>query len=267
MDGLTERQAREREFYEAYATKWPRAVYHGVISGGARPWNPYWVIHELARAWRTPARDRALDVGCGYGDTAVRLAKLGYRVTAFDISPANIEMARRVSARYDVEDRTEFTVHTAESLPYPDNSFDLIVGLDILHHVDIEATIRECRRVLAPGGRAIFHEPVEAPIFERLRNSVLGRWLVPKTASLERHVTQDERKLTKVELRLIRHLCPDTEIRPFFVLARLDRFLPRPQSLKWSPVERLDGFILRWVPFARVFRGKVVLIFSKPSGA
>jgi SAM-dependent methyltransferase len=260
---LTDRQAAERRFYDSFAASAPRHVAFGPASGSERrPWNPYWRVHELARGWFRSPSQRLLDFGCGYGDTSVRLAKIGYEVYGFDVSPVNIDAARAVSARYGFADRTHFSVQTAESLDYPDGFFDLIVGIDILHHVDIPAALRECLRVLAPGGRAVFHEPVEAPLFEPLRNSRLGQWLVPKTASLERHVTRDERKLTRSHLRLIEGLCSDLSVEPFLLVARLDRFLPRPRRLRWSPLERLDAVLFRWVPALRILRGKVVLTFS-----
>jgi 2-polyprenyl-3-methyl-5-hydroxy-6-metoxy-1,4-benzoquinol methylase len=266
LSRLTERQARECQFYEAYVSrKAPAKVGFGPVLGSEkRPWNAYWRVHALARAWFNSPTQRLLDFGCGPGDTSIRLARVGYEVFGFDVSPANVASATALSANYGFDSRTNFSVQTAESLTYPDDSFDVIVGIDILHHIEIPAAIRECLRVLAPGGRAVFHEPVEAPLFDPLRNSRLGRWLVPKTVSLDRHVTEDERKLTRADVRLIKTLCPDLSVEPFMLLARLDRFYPRPAWLTWSPLERLDAFLFRWIPGVAFFRGKVVLTFSKP---
>lgn len=261
---LTDRQAAERQFYDSFAARAPRQIGFAPVSGRERrPWNPYWRVHELAREWFQSPAQRLLDFGCGFGDTSVRLARVGYDVYGFDVSPANIDTARAISARYGFERRTHFSVQTAESLDYPDGFFDVIVGIDILHHVDIPAALRECLRVLAPGGHAVFHEPVEAPLFEPLRNSRLGQWLVPKTASLDRHVTRDERKLTRSDLRFIQSLCPDLSVEPFLLLARLDRFLPHPPRLRWSLLERFDAVLFARVPPLRMLRGKVVLTFSQ----
>jgi len=260
---LTPRQAAERQFYDSFAAKGPRQFTFAPIAGRERrPWNAYWRVHELAQSWFNSPSQRMLDFGCGCGDTSVRLAKIGYDVYGFDVSPANVEVARALAVRYGFQDRVHVSVQTAESLDYPDDFFDVIVGIDILHHVDLPAALRECLRVLAPGGRVVFHEPVEAPVLEPFRNSRFGKWLVPKTESVERHVTKDERKLTRSDLRMIESLSPDLSIEPFLLLARLDRFLPKPRWLKWSPVERLDAILFRWLPPLRTLRGKVVITLS-----
>src|SRR5205814_8679982 len=103
-------------------------------------------------------------------------------------------------------ERTHFSISVAEKLDYPADYFDMVVGTDILHHVDISQAVAECSRVLKKGGLAIFHEPVRAPVFDVLRETRFGRWLVPKEVSLERHLTHDERKLSPDDLKTIRSL-------------------------------------------------------------
>jgi hypothetical protein len=61
---------------------------------------------------------------------------------------------------------------------------------------------------------------------------------------------------------MIESLSPDLLIEPFLLLARLDRFLPKPRWLKWSPLERLDATLFRLLPPLRPLRGKVVITFS-----
>jgi hypothetical protein len=139
--------------------------------------------------------------------------------------------------------------------------------MDILHHVEIGATIRECLRVLKPGGTAVFHEPVEVVLFDRLRNSAFGRWLVPKTASFDRHITEDERKLTAADIRVIREVAPDLRLEPFLLFARLDHLVHYRRKLKWSPLERLDAMLFRSIPGLGRFGGKVVMTFRKPMAA
>jgi SAM-dependent methyltransferase len=174
-------------------------------------------------------------------------------------------MAERLAAKYDLADRAHFSVQAAERLQYPDGEFDVIAGVDILHHVNIENAIRECLRVLKPGGHAIFLEPVEAPAFDRLRHSALVVRFFPTSASLDRHVTEDERKLSRTDLATIRRVAPTLEIEPYLLLSRLDRFHGLNRWTRWSVLERLDQVIFSVLPPSRVLAGKALLRFTKPA--
>jgi 2-polyprenyl-3-methyl-5-hydroxy-6-metoxy-1,4-benzoquinol methylase len=204
---LTDRQQRERAYYEEYARRTaPERVWFEPVSGEQqRPWNPYWFVAGLVReAYKRPDQ-RLLDFGCGPGLYSVQFGHIGYEVYGFDISQANVEVARQLAAQYGTSDRMHFQQGVAERLDYPDDYFDVIAGIDILHHVEISPAIAECLRVLKPGGLAVFKEPVEAPLFDKLRNTRLGQWLAPKEVSFDLHITEDERKLTQTDLQTIRN--------------------------------------------------------------
>jgi 2-polyprenyl-3-methyl-5-hydroxy-6-metoxy-1,4-benzoquinol methylase len=262
-EALTERQGRERRYYDEFVTRSPLDVASlAAIRGDERrPWNPYWFVAELAVRYYTAPSARLLDFGCGPGSYAVQFAHIGYHVSGFDISPANVEAARALSLRYGVDDRTSFRVGVAERLEYPSSHFDVVAGIDILHHVEIRAAMSECLRVLKPGGVALFKEPVEVPILDRLRNSRLGRAVRPKAASFDRHITEDERKLTEEDLRFIRGVCRAEEHR-FRLMSRLEVLIGHHlQSMTGaSRLEMLDNHLLRWFPPLRRFGGNVVLI-------
>ena len=263
---LTERQWREREYYEQYsALNAPQRVSFDPIAGvERRPWNPYWFLCESVASCYRSRGDKLLDFGCGPGVYSIIFAKLGFEVFGFDISPSNITLAEELADRYDFSDRTHFKTGIGEQLNYEDESFDVIVGVDILHHVDIARAIKECMRVLKKGGRAFFKEPVEVPAFDALRNTSAAKWLVPKSASLERHITEDERKLTTGDLHTIRSLCSDVTLKRFRLLSRLDAFNKElATSGKSSPIEKLDEKIFRYLPFTRAFGGDLVIRLIK----
>jgi ubiquinone/menaquinone biosynthesis C-methylase UbiE len=103
---------------------------------------------------RVPPPAKVLDVGCGSGETAAKLMRLGYSAWGVDIAEPMIETAR---TRWGAE---WFQVADIERLPFDDNTFDAIVCLGVIEyqHED-EPTLRELRRVLKPGGLAIISTP------------------------------------------------------------------------------------------------------------
>jgi 2-polyprenyl-3-methyl-5-hydroxy-6-metoxy-1,4-benzoquinol methylase len=260
---LTERQSREQKYYDEYVRRTaPRDVSFTPVDGDEkRPWNPYWHVSDTVRRHFKGTTDRLLDFGCGPGNYSIQFAHIGYEVFGFDISPANVETAGRLADQYGLSDRAHFQVGVAEQLDYPDRTFDIVVGIDILHHVEIRSAIAECFRVLKPGGLAIFKEPVEAPVFDRLRNTRLGRAVRSKDPSFERHITEDERKLTPSDVRLIKTLCSVDE-RRFRLLSRLETLigarLRTPTGA--SRLEIFDRWALDSLTALGTFAGDVVMI-------
>ncbi len=257
---VTGRQQREREYYDVYGPE--RALrdtisLEPVDSLDRRPWNPDWRIVDLVKDRYTPGA-RLLDFGCGWGNNAVVFAKLGYTVDGFDISPRNIEATLGRAANYGVADRLNAQVAPAEALPYADQTFDVVVGVDILHHVDIPKAIAEVRRVLRVGGTAIFREPLQQPVFDLARNSAFGRWAVPIKASFERHCTADERKLCAGDLNTLRRAFPSLQVESFRILSRLDVILPG----HTARLEKLDR-ALTVIPGYRWWRGTGILVMTR----
>jgi ubiquinone/menaquinone biosynthesis C-methylase UbiE len=127
---------------------------------------------------------RALEIGCGTGFFLLNLKQAGVLSdgAVSDISPGMVETAQRNAAAlgFSVEGR----VADAESLPYEDASFDLVVGHAVLHHVpDVELAFRETLRVLRPGGRFVFcGEPTRYGDFVARRLSRLT-WAVTTRAT------------------------------------------------------------------------------------
>jgi ubiquinone/menaquinone biosynthesis C-methylase UbiE len=262
---LTERQQRELEFYEAFSKlNEPSEVSFDPISGKeARPWNSYWRVIEIVKQNFSPECQRLLDFGCGPGENALVFSKIGYEVYGFDLSQSNISIANRLAQKYGLTERTHFSVSSAERLEYADEFFDIVVGFDILHHINLSQGLGECSRVLKRGGLAIFHEPMRAPIFDALRETRFGKWLIPKEASLERHITQDERKLTADDLKIIKEFDPHFSIERFLLFSRLDRFVRKPGSKEPSFLEKLDARLFRVLPFLKSYGGISVLVLKK----
>ena len=97
-------------------------------------------------------RPRILDVGCGTGANLQMLSRFGV-AEGVDVSVAALDFCR-------ARGLAEVKQGAAESLPYEDAAFDLVTGLDVVEHLDDDiAGLKEMRRVLLPGGRAVLFVP------------------------------------------------------------------------------------------------------------
>jgi len=96
-----------------------------------------------------------LEVGCGAGVDLARFAKGGALVTGVDLAPSAIDLARANFGQQGL--RGEFQVANGEQLPFPDDRFDLVYAHGVVQYTpDPARLVEECRRVLKPGGRAVF---------------------------------------------------------------------------------------------------------------
>jgi ubiquinone/menaquinone biosynthesis C-methylase UbiE len=122
---------------------------------------------DLAVA-RVPAPRRVLDVGCGTGYLLGRLAARvpdAAELVGIDPAPAMIEAAVAAAA----DDRLRFLAGTAERLPLPELSFDLVVSTTSFDHwADQQAGLRQCARVMAPGGCLVLVDQFSALLLPTL---------------------------------------------------------------------------------------------------
>jgi SAM-dependent methyltransferase len=96
-----------------------------------------------------------LELGCGAGYFTRELAQSGADIVAIDVSPELLEIARSNSSAPNVR----YEIQNAYELNYPNSGFDSIVGSSVLHHLEIDAALREIYRVLKPNGTIYFTEP------------------------------------------------------------------------------------------------------------
>ena len=112
-------------------------------------------LHQCVERQALDKSAKALDIGCGGGFMSETLAQLGFSVTGVDQSESTLENAERHAQRQGLD--INYRYAQAESLPYPDDYFDLVCACDVLEHVsDLDKTIKEASRVLKPGGLFFF---------------------------------------------------------------------------------------------------------------
>jgi len=131
-----------------------------------------------------------LEYGSGDGLNTVVLANRGAKVIALDISAELLGLAKKRLEANRCRG-VDLLLGSAHTLPLPGESVDIVFGMAILHHLDLELALSEVKRVLRKGGRAIFEEPVRnSKLLDRLRR------LLPKRGD----ASPCERPLTDAEI-------------------------------------------------------------------
>jgi 2-polyprenyl-3-methyl-5-hydroxy-6-metoxy-1,4-benzoquinol methylase len=198
---------------------------------------------------------RVLDYGCGFGRLGMYLALCGAQVWGFDLSGEAVITANQVARRYGLS--AQFEQMDAEDLRYADRSFDLVIGFGVLHHViKYPRAGSQLFRVLAPGGRAVFHETLwDNPLINFARRFTSEHADAGDAHLTDKYIREFCRDFSQVRLEK-RHL--------LYMLKRLAKLPyselgapinPRPF---WRAVKLLDTQILRFPPLRR-YCGEVII--------
>lgn len=219
---LTSEQLSQREWHDRYFREHGAAIRQDDVT----PQDKYYAVSTSAWLYlRSQLGDfdgkTVLDYCCGSGQFAVHLAARGATVTGVDISRVAVEVAQRLAAdRGITPEQARFVVSPAESLPFSDDTFDVVAGLGALHHLDVRRACAEVARVLRPGGRAVFSDPLAynpaMNVYRRLTSEVR---------------TEGEHRLTKSDYHVMSEYFSTVCIR-FFALT----------SLGAVPFRRSPGF-------------------------
>ncbi len=182
-----------------------------------------------------------LDYGCGLGDNTVLLASRGARVVGVDISPELIELAEKRMRQHDLAETSEFRIGSAHELPFENESVDVVFGMAILHHLDLQTSSKEVFRILKKGGRAIFMEPV--------RNSNFVKFVRNLIPYEQPDVSPFERPLSDAELKDYAKDFADYRSRAFSLpFVNLLEILRAPETVQHSAM-KIDGKILKSASF------------------
>lgn len=134
---------------------------------------------------------RVLDVGCGYGATALYLARdHGCEVTGINISEKELDLARQRASAAGLSDRAHFEYGDFHSIPSPDGAFDVVWSQEaFLHGVSKQHIIEECHRVLRPSGRLVISDlVVREEMTAAERDAVYARLRLREMWSAEEYV-------------------------------------------------------------------------------
>jgi SAM-dependent methyltransferase len=260
---------REREFHDQWALSVDPAKVdvQGAWTKLATP-ETYWIFSKLGDL----DGKKLLDLGCGLGEGSVFFAMNGAEVTACDISPEMCKTTEAVAQINGVAVTTIVASATDLSI-IPNDSFDIVYGANMLHHVDIQACITEVHRVLKKSGLALFWDPVQynpvINVYRRMATEVR---------------TDDEHPLRISDIRLVRDLFGKVETRFFWLSATviflrffiIDKISPsegrywkliidRRDKHKWllRITHSIDRIILRIIPPLKWWCWNVAIIARK----
>jgi SAM-dependent methyltransferase len=153
MTAINEDWEREAENWSAWARR----------SGPEQ--DAYWEYSPRFFELVPPPGRRTLEIGCGEGRVARDLAARGHHVTGIDASPTLVRLAK------EADPAGEYVLGDAASLPFEDESFDLVVAYNSLMDIaDMPGAVRQAARVLEPAGRlciCVTHPLADAGRFER----------------------------------------------------------------------------------------------------
>lgn len=189
---------------------------------------------------------RILELGCGKGLYTRELTQSGAHIAAIDISWELLKAAGNLSEKPD------YLVGDGHRLPFADNTFDSVVGVSVLHHLEVSIILAESTRVLKPGGRFVFSEP------NMLNPQIAIQKNIPWVKALLGD-SPDETAFRKGPLRdqLLSVGLSEVEITPFDFL---HPWVPKPLI----GIVDAAGRIVEKIPWLREIAGSLMIVAKKP---
>jgi len=212
-----------------------------------------------------------LEVGCGSGEASVYFAKLGAKVIATDLSDEMLLIAKKLAENNGVSIKTKKC--SASKIDFSTETFDIVYAANLLHHVDIKKTLKECHRVLKKGGVFISWDPLgHNPIINIYR----------RMASMVR--TSDEHPLKVSELALFKKHFSSTQYEATWLFTQLiflkfffiDRIDPNVERY-WKKIiqdhkkleklyyrlEKIDKIVLSTIPSLKRYCWNIIIFAAK----
>ncbi|NMC13440.1 MAG: class I SAM-dependent methyltransferase [Chloroflexi bacterium] len=217
-----------------------------------------YAIGKLVQALGDYRGKRILEFGCGVDGLAIYLGRRGAITDGFDISGNVIELARQRVKDYGLDGKVNLKKMSAESLEYPNDSFDIVVGNAILHHCDLSLALEGIWRVLREGGSAYFLEPLDHNFLLKVY-----RRLTPG----ERSIT--EKPLSFADFHHFRQRFAEFEHEEMYLLTLacfLWRFVIPNEYLYRQAFYKflhLDSKLLRIIPYLNKYCWTTLLKFKK----
>ena len=177
---FTDKNIRERDFHNKLQSKSKgrfEDIFYKAIYNSNEDFFDFLKLNSI--------NSQILDYGCGIGSSLRKVVEFSpKKITGIDISEVSIKKAKEVSKE---NSKIELLVDNCEKTRFQNNSFDVVYGTGILHHLNLEICLSEIFRVLRPGGKFLFIEPLGTnPLIN------LYRKLTPQSRSIDEHPLVEE---------------------------------------------------------------------------
>lgn len=255
-----ERKALEAEFHnqrekdrlslseEEFLKKYPNKKIYA-IDRSSKDYLWDWLERE------TPGK-KVLDYCCGLGKTSIKLAELGAHAHGIDISADEVATAAKTAEERGLSENTHFQVMDAENMDFPDDHFDVIVCIGVLHHLELSKAFPELARVLKPDGKIISAEALGynpfIQLYRRMTPHLRTAWETDHILTLKQ-VDQGALFFENVDVKFF-HLFTILAI-PFQRFSFFKKFL--------SAMEAIDRLVLR-IPLVRRMAWQMVFVYTNP---
>ena len=244
---LTEINLREKDFHNKLNSKEKgrlENIFYKALYNMYEDFNSY--ISKKAK------KKLVLDYGCGIGSVTEKIAEFNpVKLVGIDISEVSINKA--IESAKNLNLQIEYSVDNCENTQLKENTFDLVFGSGILHHLNLEKAISEINRVLKNNGEMVFLEPLGTnPLINFYRK------LTPNSRSI------DEHPYIKKDFNLINSLFKKVEIKyyGFFTLVFF-LFYKNPQkSFIFRMICKLDHYFFK-INYFKNFAWSVLIVAKK----
>ena len=244
---LTETNLREKEFHNKLQSK-SKGRFENIF---------YKALYNMYEDFNSFTSEKAknkivLDYGCGIGSVAQKIAKLNpSKLFGIDISEVSINKAIENAKNLNLQ--IDYSVDNCEKTKFRAETFDLVFGSGILHHLNLKKSVEEINRVLKNNGEMVFLEPLGTnPIINFYRK------LTPKSRSA------DEHPFLKKDFDFISSLFNQVTVKyyGFFTLVFFLFYRNPKKSLIFKIISKLDNYFFK-IKYFKNFAWSVLIIAKK----
>ena len=205
------------------------------------------VVVDTGISFLQAAKDElVLDIGGGEGKETAELIMRGMKCVCLDLSRSQLSRARNLIQEQNPAAHAFFVQANAEEAPFADDSFRILYGKAILHHLDLEIVGRELNRLLKSNGRASFAEPLaHHPLFW------LARRLTPKLRTSHEQPIHIDNYIEFAEQFNWHELDVFYLLAPLSYLFRLSTHGEKAFRKTHSILSRIDNLLFRLIPRLR----------------